>query len=153
MKIAKVALLLIFSMFFSVVSAGAIKPYSQAEFDRLSAARKPVVLAIHATWCPTCKAQKPILSALMNLPAYKKLTPVQHDFLAKEVLAFEADNVYWAHYTSEETQRQEKVGIQTIKFDAATTAAFRAKAYEVAWAAASKQSPEVASKFKGLFAK
>ena len=93
------------------------------------------------------------VSLLMNLPAYKKLTPVQHDFLAKEVLAFEADNVYWAHYTSEETQRQEKIGIQTIKFDAATTAAFRAKAYEVAWAAASKQSPEVASKFKGLFAK
>ena len=40
--------------------------------------------------------------------------------------------------------RQAKAGIETIKFDAATAKAFRDKAYDVAWASAMKQSPEVA---------
>ena len=93
------------------------------------------------------------VSLLMNLPAYKKLTTAQREFLHKEVLAFEADNSFWAHYTTEEIQRQDKVGIQTIQFDAATASAFRLKAYEVAWSAAIKQSPEIANKFKTLFSK
>jgi TRAP-type C4-dicarboxylate transport system substrate-binding protein len=93
------------------------------------------------------------VSLLMNLPAYKKLTPAQREFLNKEVLALEADNSFWAHYTTEEIQRQDKAGIQTIQFDAATSGAFRLKAYEVAWSAAIKQSPEIANKFKTLFTK
>jgi thiol-disulfide isomerase/thioredoxin len=28
-------------------------------------AGKPILIAIHATWCPTCAAQKPILSELL----------------------------------------------------------------------------------------
>ena len=27
---------------------------------------KPILVAIHASWCPTCKAQKPILDGLLN---------------------------------------------------------------------------------------
>jgi hypothetical protein len=69
------------------------------------------------------------------------------------VLAFEADNTFWAKYTADEIARQDKAGIQTIKFDAATAKAFRDKAYQVAWEAAAKQSPEVAARFKPLFAK
>jgi len=46
--------------------AGEIKPYSQTEFDKLTASGKGVVLAIHAPWCPTCKAQAPIQSELIK---------------------------------------------------------------------------------------
>jgi hypothetical protein len=45
------------------------------------------------------------------------------------------------------------VGIQTISFDAATSKSFKDKAYAVGWAAAQKQSPDVATKFKALFSK
>ena len=89
----------------------------------------------------------------MNLPAYKKLTDAQRSYLQKQLLALEAENTFWGTYTTEETARQAKVGIQTISFDAATAKAFRDKAYEVGWAGASKQSPEVAARFKTLFAK
>ncbi|RYF56890.1 MAG: C4-dicarboxylate ABC transporter substrate-binding protein, partial [Comamonadaceae bacterium] len=41
---------------------------------------------------------------------------------------------------------------QTIKFDAATTKSFIDKAYQVGWASAEKQSPEIAGRFKPLFA-
>lgn len=93
------------------------------------------------------------VSLTMNLPAYKKLSEAQRNYLQKQLLALEAQNSFWAQYTTEEVARQAKAGIQTIKFDAATAKAFRDKAYEVAWAGAMKQSPEVAKRFKPLFSK
>ncbi len=93
------------------------------------------------------------VSLIMNLPAYKKLTEVQRNYLQKQLLALESDNGFWIRYASEETARQEKAGIQAITFDAASSKAFKDKAYDIAWASALKQSPEVAAKFKSLFSK
>ena len=89
----------------------------------------------------------------MNLPAYKKLTDAQRAYLNKQLLALEAENTFWVQYAKDETARQEKAGIQTIKFDAAATKAYSDKAYEVGWASAAKQNPEVAKRFKALFTK
>ncbi|MGV8294495.1 thioredoxin domain-containing protein, partial [Pseudomonas aeruginosa] len=55
--------------FAGIATAGEIKPFSQTEFDRLTQAGRPVVVDVTATWCPTCKAQKPILEKLMKQPA------------------------------------------------------------------------------------
>ncbi|HYS14447.1 MAG TPA: TRAP transporter substrate-binding protein DctP [Burkholderiaceae bacterium] len=93
------------------------------------------------------------VSIVMNLPAYKRLTDAQRAYLNKQVLALEAENGFWTRYATEETERQEKAGIQAIRFDAATAKQFRDKAYEIAWGAAAKQSPDVAARFKPLFAK
>jgi TRAP-type C4-dicarboxylate transport system substrate-binding protein len=93
------------------------------------------------------------VSLIMNLPAYKKLTEAQRNYLQKQLLAFESENTFWTRYASEETARQEKAGIQTIAFDAATSKAFKDKAYDIAWVSALKQSPDVAAKFKSLFSK
>ena len=89
----------------------------------------------------------------MNLPAYRKLSDAQRAFLNKQVLALEAENTFWAKYGAEETARQAKAGIQTLSFDAATAKTFRDRAYEVGWAGAAKQSPEVAARFKALFSR
>ena len=56
-------------------------------------------------------------------------------------------------FTADETARQEKAGIETIRFDEKTAKAYRDKAYEVAWAGAQKQSPEIAGLFRPLFSK
>jgi TRAP-type C4-dicarboxylate transport system substrate-binding protein len=93
------------------------------------------------------------VSLIMNLPAYRKLSAAQREYLEKQLLALEAENTFWTRYAADETARQEKAGIETIKFDEATAKAFREKAYEVAWAGAAKQSPEVAARFKPLFSK
>lgn len=93
------------------------------------------------------------VSLLMNLPVYKKLTAPQRTYLHKQLLALEAENTFWTRYAADEIARQEKAGIQTITFDAATAKAYRDKAYDVAWAAAAKQSPEIAGRFKPLFTK
>ncbi|HCL3667743.1 TPA: thioredoxin family protein [Pseudomonas aeruginosa] len=72
MKLRMTAAFLALATFASIASAGEIKPFSQAEFDRLTQAGQPVVVDVSATWCPTCKAQKPILETLMKQPAPRR---------------------------------------------------------------------------------
>jgi TRAP-type transport system periplasmic protein len=89
------------------------------------------------------------VSIIMNLDAWKKLSAAQQGFVQKQALALEGMNSYWRKLNAEETKKQADAGIQTIKFDNA----FREKAYEVAWAAATKQSPEHAPQMRKLFSK
>ena len=57
-----------------------IKAFDPASFDAAQKAGKPILVAIHASWCPTCKAQKPILSELMAEPKFKDLIYFVVDF-------------------------------------------------------------------------
>ena len=63
----------------ALASAGE-KPYSQAAFDQAVAAGQPVIVDFQASWCPTCKAQKPIVDALMKEPARKDVTLFKADY-------------------------------------------------------------------------
>jgi thioredoxin 1 len=56
------------------------KVFDPASFDTAQKAGKPIFVAIHASWCPTCKAQKPILSDLMAEPKFKDLIYFVVDF-------------------------------------------------------------------------
>ncbi len=93
------------------------------------------------------------VSIIVNLDAYKKLTPKQKAFLDQQALALEAMNGFWTGYGADETARQDKAGIQAIKFDAAGTKAFVDKAYDAGWAGAMKANPEFAQRLKTLTAK
>lgn len=55
-------------------------PFNQAQFDRDKAAGKPVVVYFHADWCPTCRAQKPIVDKLAMDPALKAVTIFVADY-------------------------------------------------------------------------
>jgi thioredoxin 1 len=85
-KASKFALPVLLASVVSIATAGEIKPYSQAQFDTLAAGGKPIVLAVHAPWCPTCKAQKPILDALMTRPGFKDVTTLTIDFDTEKAL-------------------------------------------------------------------
>jgi len=61
-------------------------PYTKAAFDKALADGKPVVVDFWASWCPTCKEQKPIVRALMNDPKRKNLTLFLADFDKEEAL-------------------------------------------------------------------
>ena len=77
---AKSAVLIALTSLMSTAMAGDIKPFTQKDFDALTAAGKPVVLDISAPWCPTCAEQKPIIDGLMHQPAYKDVTLLTIDF-------------------------------------------------------------------------
>jgi TRAP-type C4-dicarboxylate transport system substrate-binding protein len=93
------------------------------------------------------------VSIIMNLDAWKKLTAQQRSFVEKQALALEAMNSYWPKFNKEETQRQAKAGIETIRFDPATAKSYLDKAYEVGWAHAIKQSPEHGPQMRKLLSK
>jgi len=93
------------------------------------------------------------VSVLMNLDAWKKLAPRQREYLQKQMLASEAENDFWKRNNEEETKRQAAAGIQTIRFDAATSKRYFDKAYEVGWAAAIKASPEYGARMKKLLSR
>ena len=86
MKFAHAALALRLSTAVSLAMAGQIVPYNQQVFDHLTADGKPVVLDISATWCPTCKAQKPIVENLMKQPAFSDVTLMRIDFDSQKPL-------------------------------------------------------------------
>ncbi len=52
----------------------AITPFNQAQFDKLIAEGKPVVVDFFADWCSTCRAQKPIVAELAVEPQLKDVT-------------------------------------------------------------------------------
>jgi thiol-disulfide isomerase/thioredoxin len=56
------------------------KIFDLESFAAAQKAGKPILIAIHASWCPTCKAQKPILSELMLAPKFKDLVYFVVDF-------------------------------------------------------------------------
>jgi thiol:disulfide interchange protein len=62
------------------------QPYSQQAFDAAQSAGKPILLHITAPWCPTCRAQKPILSVLEGQPKYKDMVALDIDFDTSKAL-------------------------------------------------------------------
>ena len=80
MKMLKFLLAALLALIVVGASAGEVKKFDQATFDALAAANKPVVVVVHATWCPTCKAQDPIQKGLMKSDAFKDYTMLTLDF-------------------------------------------------------------------------
>jgi thiol-disulfide isomerase/thioredoxin len=65
------------------------KSFDPQSFAAAQKAGKPIFVAIHASWCPTCKAQNPILSELMVEPKFKNLLYFIVDFdRQKDVVRF-----------------------------------------------------------------
>ena len=81
-----VAALLSWLVLPALASAGDLQPFDAKLFDQLQATNKPVVVVVHATWCPTCKAQKPIQSALMHSAEFRDYTMFTVDFDADRAL-------------------------------------------------------------------
>lgn len=72
--------ILAFVAFHSVVVMAAGQPFTQSNFDALENAGKPIVVHIHADWCPTCKTQDAILNPLIKTPEFKDVTFLQVNF-------------------------------------------------------------------------
>jgi thiol-disulfide isomerase/thioredoxin len=61
-------------------SAAGPQPFDDAAFAEAQKAGRPIFVAIHASWCPICKAQTPILAELMADARFKSLAYFTIDF-------------------------------------------------------------------------
>jgi TRAP-type C4-dicarboxylate transport system substrate-binding protein len=93
------------------------------------------------------------VSLVMNLDKYKSLPPKAREYLERQALGYEQQNDFWKTYNQNEAKRQAEAGIQTIRFDAATSKAFVERAKEIGWAAAIKASPQYGEQLKKVLAK
>ena len=66
--------------------------YDMKSFEMLQKEGKPTLVSIHADWCPTCKAQAPIIDELLSMPEFKdfKLVRVNFDTQKDAVKMFKA---------------------------------------------------------------
>ncbi len=64
----------------SGTAAAAEIPYSAAAYQQALAAGKPLVVYFHATWCPTCKVQQPIVDKLSADPQLAAVTVLEADY-------------------------------------------------------------------------
>jgi len=66
--------------------ADSLTTFDANAFADAQKAGKSILIAVHATWCPTCKAQAPILNELRADPKFKGLVYFVIDFDADKDL-------------------------------------------------------------------
>lgn len=86
MKSLAIALLSGLLTLFSVSATAAEIPFNQSQFDGALTAGKPVAVVFHADWCPTCRAQAPVLKGLAQSPDLMALTLYVADFDSEKAL-------------------------------------------------------------------
>lgn len=55
-------------------------PYNQATFDKLQQEGKPILVDVHADWCPTCRAQAPLIESLLKQKNFQGVASLRVDF-------------------------------------------------------------------------
>ena len=58
-------------------------PFTRAAFEAAQKSGKSILIEIHASWCPTCCAQKPIIDSLLATPRFKDVVTFRIDFDAQ----------------------------------------------------------------------
>lgn len=55
-------------------------PFTTVAFEAAQAAGRPILVDVYAPWCPTCRAQEPVIERLTSQPAYDDLIVFRVDF-------------------------------------------------------------------------
>ena len=75
--------------------AGEWRSYESAAFADAQQAGETIFVAVHADWCPSCRAQRPILDVLVDEPAFENAVAfvvdfdTQRDFLAEHQVRYQ----------------------------------------------------------------
>ncbi len=55
-------------------------PYTQAAFDKLQHEGSPILVGVHADWCPVCRVQAPIIESLLKQKDFQGMASLRVDF-------------------------------------------------------------------------
>lgn len=68
------------------VRAEARQNFDSAAFQQAQAAGRTIILEVTAPWCPTCRAQRPIIDALMQIDPFRGAVLMSIDFDSQRAL-------------------------------------------------------------------
>jgi len=68
------------ALLLSGVVSAAEQPFSSQAFVQLQQQRSPILVFVHADWCPTCNRQAIILSELFKKEEFKAIEVLRVDF-------------------------------------------------------------------------
>lgn len=71
---------------FSATAYPAEMPYDPAHYEAMHNAGQPFAVVFHADWCPTCRAQAPVLKELTQQAEFKGVTLFVANFDTEKVL-------------------------------------------------------------------
>ncbi len=57
-----------------------VQPFTSKAFAAAQAKDMPILVSVHAPWCPVCRAQSPIVSAIAKDPKNSDMAVFQIDF-------------------------------------------------------------------------
>ena len=58
----------------------AIRPFDQAAFSAAQKAGKPILVWVHAPWCPVCREQAKTIARVTAEPAYRNMQVFRIDY-------------------------------------------------------------------------
>lgn len=64
----------------AAAAAPAVQPYNQAAFDAAQKAGKPILVWVHAPWCPVCRAQGKTIARVTADPGYRNMVVFRIDY-------------------------------------------------------------------------
>jgi thioredoxin 1 len=56
------------------------RPFSGEAFEAAQAADLPILIDVSASWCPTCRTQKPILARFLAEPRFSQMVAFEVDY-------------------------------------------------------------------------
>ncbi len=73
-------LLLVSSLLIAGAAFAEPAAFSQSSFNQLQIAGKSILVEVHAPWCPTCRAQAPVVDMLLKKKEYQSINILRVDF-------------------------------------------------------------------------
>lgn len=67
-------------LFISPALADTSTPFTLSAFKAAQSEGKPILIEIAASWCPTCRAQEPIIKDLLGNDKFKQMVAFRVDF-------------------------------------------------------------------------
>lgn len=68
------------TLLFSMTAQADFKAFTQSEYDAALKSGQTIVVDFHASWCPTCRKQTPILNEIVGMPEYSKVVALKADY-------------------------------------------------------------------------
>jgi len=70
----------------AIAASSSAAPFDSRAFETAQAVGKPVLLEVHADWCPTCAKQRPVIAELLSRPDLKEYQVFTIDFDSQKAL-------------------------------------------------------------------